>query len=114
MKYNLYALFVIITAVCCENSDLLTSFPVCVQDLINVIKTEPDRIPTATVWEWETDADFYYYATSDHCDQLHYLYTTACELIHAQSGRIAESSVGLYPEFESAISKVLVLEETRN
>ncbi|MBT8220082.1 MAG: hypothetical protein KJP00_09665 [Bacteroidia bacterium] len=113
MKYNLYALLVIILAVSCENSDILPDLPECVQNLIDVIKDEPVRNPPVMVWEWNTDDTTYYYITSDCCDQFNYLYTTNCEIVCAPDGGITGAGDGKCPEFRD-IEKTLVWEDKRD
>ncbi len=97
----------------CENLELNSGVPGCIEKEIIKIKKEGIRNPPAEVWKWEVDSKTYYYITSDCCDQYNYLYDDNCNRVCAPDGGITGAGDGNCPDFSGQIKKTLVWEDDR-
>ena len=87
--------------------------PPCIIEIIQSIKNDVLRNPPAQVWKWEAGDDIYYYITSDCCDQYNNLLNESCEIVCAPDGGITGNGDGNCPDFNSAIEKTLIWEDSR-
>jgi hypothetical protein len=97
----------------CNESDLDNEVPSCIQDKIEVFKSNEVSNPPTQIWKWETNGETYYYITSDCCDQYNYLYNKHCEIVCAPDGGFTGNGDGNCPIFSNETIKTLIWEDNR-
>jgi len=104
----------IISNTCCDNLELGSEIPLCIENKIEIIKKAAVRNPPVQVWKWEVDEQTYYYITSECCDQFNFLYDDNCNIVCAPDGGFTGDGDGNCPDFRGFIERTLVWEDPRN
>ena len=112
-RLYLFPVFFICLFPACEQQNMETDVPACIEDKITLIKAAAVTNPPAEVWEWKTGAKSYYYFTSECCDFYNYLFDDSCTEICAPDGGFAGEGDGKCPDFKEPIIKKLVWKDDR-
>ena len=107
------SLFIFLILTSCASSNLDDETPICIKNKIEELRKLEVYNPPAQIWKWEVDNQFFYYITSNCCDQYNYLYNENCEIICAPDGGIIGKGDGKCPTFYSEIIKTLIWKDTR-
>ena len=99
---------------CCDNHELDSEIPSCIDDKIEIFKTIAVQKPPAKIWKWEVDGQTYYYIPSECCDQFNFLYDDNCIKVCAPDGGFSGAGDGNCPDFQGTIERTLVWEDQRN
>ncbi len=100
--------------VACSKHKTEGDIPACIEKKINKLKNKEVQNPPAEVWQWKTNENtYYYYFTSDCCDQFNYLYDADCKLICAPDGGLTGQGDGKCPDFNGQTEKTIIWKDNR-
>lgn len=104
----------VIWAGCEKPQNPLPSTPLCIQQKIKAMQSEPVRNPPASIWQYEYQGQLVYYIPPPCCDFYSQLFDSECNLICAPDGGITGKGDGKCPDFSKlAKNPKLIWEDKR-
>lgn len=98
----------------CDKTDTLSTAPVCIQNEIETLKSEPVRNPAAKVWQYQYNGKTVYYIPAYCCDIPSVLLDEDCNVICQPNGGIGGGGDGKCNDFfDKRTNEVLIWADPR-